>query len=155
MKKVFLSTKDKENLVKDREKAIIENFSKTFNKIKRLDEGEIAETEVSEIFGWSDKEKQAKAGEKNQAFDQAAQAYLQSIANSPKFVEIAKQQIERARQTAIENAMKRDKELGAKKDGKFIFKTNTKTTPPQVIVQYELSNAIPSTGMSSTPTTEE
>jgi|ERR1035437_347037 transposase len=151
MKKVIITEKDRQNIISQKEKAIMESFASTYNKIKRLDETE----EISEIFGWSDKEKQGKSTEKAQQFDQSAQAYLQSIQSSPKFVEIAKQQIEKNKQSAIQNAISRDKEMGSKGNGKFKFITNTKVTPPQVVVQYELGNYIPSTGMGQTPTTEE
>lgn len=150
MKKVIITEKERQNIISQKEKAIMESFANTYNRIKRLDETE----EVSEIFGWSEKEKQAKAAAKEQAFEQAAQAYLQSIANSPKFVEIAKQQIAKSKANAIQNAVGRDKELGSKGDGKFKFITNTKTTPPQVIIQYEVGNRIPSTGMGNSPINE-
>src|ERR1700747_1180532 len=140
----------KKNLIIEKEKAMMESFAKTFNSIKRLNENE-----VSEIFGWSEKEKQAKSAEKAQSFDQAAQAYLQSIQNSPKFVKKAKQKIEKNKPAAIQNAIARDKEMGSKGNGNFKFVTNTKTTPPQVLIQYEVANYIPSTGMSSSPATEE
>ena len=52
MKKIILTEADKKQIIIDREKLIIENFSKTFNKIKRLDENEL-----------SQKPKEIKAGE--------------------------------------------------------------------------------------------
>ena len=45
MKKIILTEADKKQIIIDREKLIIENFSKTFNKIKRLDENFINEKE--------------------------------------------------------------------------------------------------------------
>ena len=41
MKKLILTESDKEQIRLHNEKLIIENFSKTFNKIKRLDENDI------------------------------------------------------------------------------------------------------------------
>ncbi len=41
MKKIFLTEADRKKIISDREKAIVESFAKTFNKIKRLDENEI------------------------------------------------------------------------------------------------------------------
>ena len=38
MKKIILSESDKKKIISEKEKAIIENFAKTFNKIKRIDE---------------------------------------------------------------------------------------------------------------------
>lgn len=156
MKKIIPNEKQKSELLLSKEKAIVESFAKTFNKIKRLDESEVKESDVNEIFGWSGKEKQEKLNAKNVQFDQAANAYLETIKNSPKFVEIAKQQIAKNKEAVVQQALSRDKEMGAKKDGKFIFKTNTKTTPPQVIIQYEVGNYIPATGMGgNTPINEE
>jgi hypothetical protein len=41
MKKIFLNESEKRKLISEKEKMIIESFSKTFNKIKRIDENEI------------------------------------------------------------------------------------------------------------------
>ena len=41
MKKIILSESDKKKIISEKEKAIIENFAKTFNKNKRIDENEI------------------------------------------------------------------------------------------------------------------
>jgi hypothetical protein len=40
MKKILLNESERKAAILDREKAIVENFAKTFNKIKRLDENE-------------------------------------------------------------------------------------------------------------------
>jgi transposase-like protein len=41
MKKILLNETQKISLILEREKAIRENFAKTFNKIKRIDENEL------------------------------------------------------------------------------------------------------------------
>lgn len=41
--KKFLTEADKKKIISDKEKAIIESFAKTFNKIKRIDENQINE----------------------------------------------------------------------------------------------------------------
>lgn len=43
MKKILLNESERKAAILDREKAIVENFAKTFNKIKRLDENEVSE----------------------------------------------------------------------------------------------------------------
>jgi hypothetical protein len=43
MKKIFLTESERKALIIEREKAIINNFAKTFNSIKRIDENEINE----------------------------------------------------------------------------------------------------------------
>ena len=43
MKKILLNESEKKAVILDREKAIVENFAKTFNKIKRIDEVEMNE----------------------------------------------------------------------------------------------------------------
>ena len=43
MKKIILTEADKKQIVSAKEKAIMESFAKTFNKIKRLDENELNE----------------------------------------------------------------------------------------------------------------
>ena len=43
MKKIILTESDKKVIISAKEKAIIESFAKTFNKIKRIDENEINE----------------------------------------------------------------------------------------------------------------
>jgi hypothetical protein len=40
-KKIFLTEAEKKSIILEREKAIVESFAKTFNKIKRVDENEI------------------------------------------------------------------------------------------------------------------
>ena len=41
MRKIILTEADKKKIVSEKEKAIIESFANTFNKIKRIDENEI------------------------------------------------------------------------------------------------------------------
>lgn len=41
MKKILLNESERKAAILDREKAIVENFAKTFNKIKRIDENEV------------------------------------------------------------------------------------------------------------------
>lgn len=41
MKKIILNESQKRAVILEREKAIVENFAKTFNKIKRIDENEL------------------------------------------------------------------------------------------------------------------
>jgi hypothetical protein len=43
MKKQFLNESDRKQILADKEKAILENFAKTFNSIKRIDEFELKE----------------------------------------------------------------------------------------------------------------
>ena len=43
MKKILLNKSEKKALINEREKAIVESFSKTFNSIKRIDENELKE----------------------------------------------------------------------------------------------------------------
>jgi hypothetical protein len=43
MKKIILTESDKKQIISAKEKAIMESFAKTFNKIKRLDEAEVNE----------------------------------------------------------------------------------------------------------------
>lgn len=47
MKKILLNESEKKAVILDREKAIVENFAKTFNKIKRIDENEVNSNNVS------------------------------------------------------------------------------------------------------------
>jgi hypothetical protein len=42
MKKVILTETDRKLIISEKEKAILESFAKTFNKIKRIDENEIS-----------------------------------------------------------------------------------------------------------------
>jgi hypothetical protein len=49
MKKILLNESERKAAILDREKAIVENFAKTFNKIKRLDENEVAGMETKEL----------------------------------------------------------------------------------------------------------
>jgi len=44
MKKILLNETEKKAIISEREKAIISNFSKTFNSIKRIDENEVPKT---------------------------------------------------------------------------------------------------------------
>ena len=44
MKKIFLTESERKAIIIEREKAIIANFAKTFNSIKRIDENEINES---------------------------------------------------------------------------------------------------------------
>lgn len=46
MKKIFLNESEKRKLISEKEKMIIESFSKTFNKIKRIDENEINDSPI-------------------------------------------------------------------------------------------------------------
>lgn len=52
MKKIFLNEAEKQKIIVEREKAIMESFAKTYNKIKRVDEsdipGELKEDELDE-----------------------------------------------------------------------------------------------------------
>jgi hypothetical protein len=43
MKKILLTESEKKAIISEREKAIISNFAKTFNSIKRIDENELTE----------------------------------------------------------------------------------------------------------------
>jgi hypothetical protein len=43
-KKKFLTESDRKKIISDKEKAILESFAKTFNKIKRVDENEVNKT---------------------------------------------------------------------------------------------------------------
>ena len=47
-KKIFLTESEKKAIILEREKAIVESFAKTFNKIKRIDEG--SATGVSDML---------------------------------------------------------------------------------------------------------
>lgn len=49
MKKILLNESEKKAVILDREKAIVENFAKTFNKIKRIDENEVGGVETKEL----------------------------------------------------------------------------------------------------------
>ena len=52
MRKIILTEADKKKIVSEKEKAIIESFAKTFNKIKRIDENEITgEPDENELHG--------------------------------------------------------------------------------------------------------
>jgi hypothetical protein len=48
-KKKFLTESDRKKIVSDKEKAILESFAKTFNKIKRIDENEVAGIETKQL----------------------------------------------------------------------------------------------------------
>ena len=43
MRKIILTEADKKKIISEKEKAILESFAKTFNKIKRIDENEMIE----------------------------------------------------------------------------------------------------------------
>ena len=47
MKKILLNESEKKAIISEREKAIIANFAKTFNSIKRIDENEVNSNNVS------------------------------------------------------------------------------------------------------------
>jgi hypothetical protein len=49
MKKIFLNESEKKKLISEKEKMIIESFAKNFNKIKRVDENEIAGPEIKQM----------------------------------------------------------------------------------------------------------
>ena len=49
MKKIILTESEKKAILIAREKAIVESFAKTFNKIKRIDENEVAGIETKEL----------------------------------------------------------------------------------------------------------
>jgi hypothetical protein len=49
MKKILLNETQRKAMIADREKAILESFAKTFNKIKRIDENEVAGMETKEL----------------------------------------------------------------------------------------------------------
>jgi hypothetical protein len=49
MKKIILNESERKAVILDREKAIIENFGKIFNKIKRIDENEVTSLETKEL----------------------------------------------------------------------------------------------------------
>lgn len=52
MRKIILTEADKKKIVSEKEKAIIESFANTFNKIKRIDENEITgEPDENELHG--------------------------------------------------------------------------------------------------------
>ena len=48
-KKEFLTEAKRKAIIADKEKAILESFAKTFNKIKRIDENEVAGIETKEL----------------------------------------------------------------------------------------------------------
>jgi hypothetical protein len=54
-KKQFLTESDRKQILADKEKAILESFTKTFNKIKRVDEAEITEDNESTVLTSTDK----------------------------------------------------------------------------------------------------
>jgi hypothetical protein len=51
MKKILLTESEKKAIITEREKAIISNFAKTFNSIKRIDENEVNDTVVDKNTG--------------------------------------------------------------------------------------------------------
>jgi hypothetical protein len=55
MKKQFLNESDRKQILADKEKAILENFAKTFNSIKRVDENEVTENNESTVLTSTDK----------------------------------------------------------------------------------------------------
>jgi hypothetical protein len=50
MKKIILNEVDKKEIINQREKVIVENFAKTFNSIKRVDEETIKPKDISKKF---------------------------------------------------------------------------------------------------------
>jgi hypothetical protein len=48
MKKIFLNEAEKQKIIAEREKAIMESFAKTYNQIKRVDENEITDLPMYE-----------------------------------------------------------------------------------------------------------
>jgi hypothetical protein len=54
-KKQFLTESDRKQILADKEKAILESFAKTFNKIKRIDENELTENNESTVLTSTDK----------------------------------------------------------------------------------------------------
>ena len=44
--KKFLTEADRKKAISEKEKAILENFAKSFNKIKRIDENEVSEAKA-------------------------------------------------------------------------------------------------------------
>ena len=64
MKKIVLTESDRKKIISEREKAIVESFAKTFNKIKRLDESDVNESKYDRsnldpshpLYGASDEE---------------------------------------------------------------------------------------------------
>lgn len=54
-KKQFLTESDRKQILADKEKAILENFAKTFNSIKRIDESELTEDNESTVLTSTDK----------------------------------------------------------------------------------------------------
>lgn len=54
MKKIFLNETEKQKIIADKEKAIMESFAKTYNKIKRVDENEIQGNPDVEFLKWEE-----------------------------------------------------------------------------------------------------
>jgi hypothetical protein len=54
-KKEFLTEAKRKAIISEKEKAIIESFTKTFNKIKRIDENEINEMEKFDATAYQEK----------------------------------------------------------------------------------------------------
>ena len=66
MKKIFLNEAEKQKIIADKEKAIMESFAKTFNKIKRVDESNIElplEKSVNEMGGYDNENAKFKIGD--------------------------------------------------------------------------------------------
>tara|TARA_R110000782_G_scaffold21299_1_gene57299 strand:- start:3790 stop:4344 length:555 start_codon:yes stop_codon:yes gene_type:complete len=55
MKKLILTESEKKAIISQREKAIMENFTKTFNSIKRIDENEVNELDLGSYANAMDK----------------------------------------------------------------------------------------------------
>jgi hypothetical protein len=49
MKKILLNESEKKTIISERERLIIESFSKTFNSIKRVDENEVSAPEIKQM----------------------------------------------------------------------------------------------------------
>lgn len=54
MKKIFLNEAEKQKIIADKEKAIMESFAKTYNKIKRVNENEIQADPDVEFLKWEE-----------------------------------------------------------------------------------------------------
>lgn len=55
MKKIFLNEAEKQKIIADKEKVIMESFAKTYNKIKRIDENQINEYGLTDNISKVDK----------------------------------------------------------------------------------------------------
>jgi hypothetical protein len=85
MKKIFLTEADRKKIISDREKAIVESFAKTFNKIKRIDENELNE-EVNPLDNITKKVKEVIKGQ-----DGPNSKYLEVLFNDNSYVVLYQQ----------------------------------------------------------------